>query len=64
MSWRLAIAVLLPIIGGFELDRRLNTSPWLSIAGFALAIAGVLIVIKQMLQQVGQMPVPKKGQHS
>lgn len=52
MSWRLAIVVLVPIIGGFELDKRLNTTPALSILGFLLAGAGVAIVLKQMLQQL------------
>ena len=64
MSWRLAIVVLVPIIGGFELDRRLNISPWLSIAGFILAMAGMFVVLKQMLRQVGHMPIAKKGQQS
>lgn len=64
MSWRLAVVVLVPIIGGFALDRRFNSSPLLSISGFILAIAGVAVVIRQMLQQVAQLPVPKKGQSS
>lgn len=67
MSWRLAIVVLVPIIGGFELDQRLKTSPLLTITGFVLAIAGMAIVLWQMLQTVNQMPVPSapnKEKHS
>lgn len=52
MSWRLAIVVLVPIIGGFELDKDWHTSPVLSIIGFLLAGAGVAIVLKQTLKQV------------
>lgn len=52
MSWRLAIVVLVPVIGGFELDKRLGTSPALSILGFLLAGGGVAVVLKQMLKQL------------
>ena len=64
MSWRLAIVVLLPIIGGFELDQRLKTTPLLTIVGFGLAMAGMALVLWQMLQDVNRMTTPKKGQHS
>ena len=64
MSWRLAIVVLVPVIGGFELDGYLGTMPWLSIAGFVLAAAGMFVVLKQMLREVSRMPVPKKEQRS
>jgi protein-S-isoprenylcysteine O-methyltransferase Ste14 len=60
MSWRLAIVVLVPIIGGFELDRRLHTTPLLIITGFLLAMAGMALVLWQMLQTVNSLPPPKK----
>lgn len=63
MSWRLAIVVLVPIIGGFELDQRLHTGPLLTLSGFLLAMAGMAIVLWQMLQEVNQLPVAKKGKH-
>ncbi len=34
MSWQLAIVVLVPIIGGFELDKILGTVPVLTMIGF------------------------------
>jgi len=52
MSWRLAVVVLLPLIGGVELDKKLNTSPWFTIVGFLLAMAGAGLVMWQTLQQV------------
>ena len=52
MSWRLAIVVLVPIIGGFELDRRLQTTPLLTIVGFLLAMVGMAAVLRQMLREV------------
>jgi F0F1-type ATP synthase assembly protein I len=49
MSWRLAIAVLVPIIGGFELDKHLGTTPALTILGFLLAMAGLFFILKRSL---------------
>ena len=59
MSWRLAVVVLVPIIGGFELDRRLNTSPLLTIVGFLLAMAGMAVVMWQTLQTANNLAAPK-----
>lgn len=50
MSWRLAIAVLVPIIGGYELDQRLKLTPLLTITGFLLAMGGMALVMWQTLQ--------------
>ncbi|HET7060523.1 MAG TPA: AtpZ/AtpI family protein [Candidatus Saccharimonadales bacterium] len=59
MSWRLAVAVLVPIIGGFELDSHLGTTPLLTVIGFLVAIAGVVIVMRQTVRTANQMPVAK-----
>jgi F0F1-type ATP synthase assembly protein I len=69
MSWQLAVAVLLPIIGGFELDRALNTKPFLTITGFILAIAGVSFIVWRQYQVVRSLPIPpmppkSKASHS
>jgi F0F1-type ATP synthase assembly protein I len=60
MSWRLAIAVLVPIIGGFELDKKLDTSPLYMILGFALAMLGMGLVFWRTLQAASHIPVAKK----
>lgn len=49
MSWRLAIAVLVPIIGGYELDRHLGITPALTILGFLVAMAGLFFILKRTL---------------
>lgn len=59
MSWRLAIVVLVPIIGGFELDQRWHTEPAFLIIGFLVAGAGTAIILKQTLDQYS--PVPPKA---
>lgn len=46
MSWRLAIVVLAPIIGGFELDKHLGVTPALTMVGFLLAMAGLFFILK------------------
>lgn len=45
MSWQLAIVVLVPILGGFQLDKKFGTSPALFILGFVLALAGMVLVV-------------------
>jgi F0F1-type ATP synthase assembly protein I len=59
MSWRLAIAVLVPIIGGFKLDEKLKTTPLLTIVGFLLAMGGMALVMWQTLQAANKIPAPK-----
>ncbi len=65
MSWQLAIVVLVPIIGGFELDQKLNTLPALTIVGFLVAMAGMGAVVWRQLQ-IFSPPVttPSKGHRS
>lgn len=59
MSWRLALVVLIPIIGGYELDSKLGTTPLLTILGFLLAMAGSGLVMWRTLQVANDKPVPK-----
>ncbi|MGH7157017.1 MAG: AtpZ/AtpI family protein [Candidatus Saccharimonadales bacterium] len=54
MSWRLAIAVLVPVIGGFELDKHLNTTPALTIIGFLLAMAGLFFILKSTVAKADE----------
>ena len=56
MSWRLALSVLVPIIGGVELDKHFGTAPVLLIAGFVVAIALAIVTIRRTLQLSKQLP--------
>lgn len=60
MSWRLALAVLIPIIGGYELDSRFGTTPLLTLTGFVLAMAGFGLVLWRTTQAVSQIPAGTK----
>ena len=65
MSWQLAIVVLVPIIGGFELDKWLDTLPALTIAGFFMAMTGMGLVVWRQLQLYAPPAAPKRnGAHS
>jgi hypothetical protein len=63
MSWQLAIVVLVPIIGGFQLDKKLDILPVLTVAGFIVAMAGMALVVWHQLQ-VFTPPAPHKGARS
>ena len=54
MSWRLALVVLVPIIGGFKLDQALGMEPVLTITGFLLAMGGMALVMWRTLQVANQ----------
>lgn len=56
MSWRLAFSVLVPIVGGYELDKHFSTSPILFIIGFALAIVLSVVTIRRTLKLANQLP--------
>lgn len=59
MSWQLAIVVLVPIIGGAELDKHLGTTYALTMVGLLVAIVASSIVVWRSLQVANQQPVPK-----
>ncbi len=52
MSWQMALAVLIPIVGGYYLDQHFKTSPWITLGGALLAIILVVLVIKRTLHQL------------
>lgn len=64
MSWQMALVVLIPIVGGFELDKRLNTLPAFTIIGFVLAMVGMALVVRRQLRQFGPGPSLKDGKGS
>ena len=59
MSWRLALVVLVPIVGGYELDSHFGTTPILTILGFMLAMVGTGYVMWRTLQVANNVPAPK-----
>lgn len=51
MSWRLAVVVLVPILGGFQLDKLLDTLPALTIIGFIIAMGGMGFVVWRAIKE-------------
>lgn len=58
MSWQLAVAVLVPVIGGAQLDKKLGTSHVFLFMGLALAIALSILVMWHSLQAANKLPTP------
>lgn len=58
MSWQLAVVVLVPVIGGVELDKAAGTTVYTFIGlGLALVLSGV--VMWRAMQTANRLPVPK-----
>ena len=51
MSWRLAIVVLVPIVGGFYIDKALGMLPVFTILGFFVAMAGMALVVWRQVKE-------------
>ena len=59
MSWQLAVVVLLPVIGGAELDKHLGTRYIFTLIGLLVAVVASSVVVWRALQTANQLPVPK-----
>lgn len=57
MSWRLSLGVVVPIVAGTELDNALHTTPLFLLTGFALAIAGTVLIIRRTVRAANEHPV-------
>ena len=55
LSWRLALTVLIPIIGGLSLDKRFDTSPSYTITGFMLAVVCGCMAVWATVKEVNQL---------
>lgn len=59
MSWQLALAVLVPIVGGVELDKKLHMHNVLLFVGLALAVLLSTVVMWRAMQTANNLPTPK-----
>lgn len=53
MGWQLAITILVPVIIGVQLDKRLDSAPSYTLAALFLAIGMSVVVINKTIKQVG-----------
>lgn len=60
MSWQLAVVVLVPILGGYQLDTTFDLSPLLTLVGFFIAMVGTALVVWRQLQALPPA-IPKES---
>ncbi|MCL4357731.1 hypothetical protein M1512_02450 [Patescibacteria group bacterium] len=65
MSWQLALVVLVPLVGGFELDKHFHIFPALTITGAVIAVVGYFLIVRRMYKQYSNRSIdssiPKGG---
>jgi len=59
MGWQLAVVVLLPVIGGAELDKHLGGKHLWVFIGLGVAFVASTMVMWQAVQLANRLPVPK-----
>jgi len=59
MSWQLALVVLVPVIGGVQLDKAFGTKYVCTFIGLGLALLGSGLVMWRTMQAANRLPVPK-----
>jgi F0F1-type ATP synthase assembly protein I len=52
MSWQMALAVLIPIVGGYYLDQALKTTPWITLIGVVLAFVLVALIVRRTISEL------------
>lgn len=55
LSWRLAVTVLVPVIGGIWLDKRFDTTPSYTITGFMLAVVFGCMAVWATVKEVNKL---------
>lgn len=61
MSWQLAIVVLVPILVGSQLDKRLDLTPTMTVLGFIIAMIGTGLIMWKQMQLYGPNVPTHKG---
>lgn len=59
MSWQLAVAVLVPVLGGVELGKHLGSQTAWVLVGLVVALIGSGMVMRRAMQAANRLPVPK-----
>lgn len=60
MTWKMAIVIIVPIVGGYKLDQLAGTSPALIIIGFLVAMAGMFVVMARAVKRADQLMSTKE----
>lgn len=54
LGWRLAITVLVPLVGGIKLDQHFHSSPSYTLAGFMIAAAAGAAAVWSTVKEVNK----------
>ncbi len=52
MSWQMAIAVMVPIVGGYYLDQHFKLANWFIFGWFVIAVALVVLIVRRTIKQL------------
>ena len=58
MSWQLAIVILIPVLGGYQLDKHMDTTLY-TFVGLGLAFIASGVVMWRTMQLANSLPTPK-----
>lgn len=61
MSWQMAIAVLVPIVGGYYLDQYFKTTPLITLLGMVAALALVILIVRKTIAELPDYTKIKGG---
>ncbi len=63
LSFRLAITVLIPLVGGIKIDQRYDSAPSFTLAGIVLAISFGTAAVMSTVKEVNELQAEesKKG---
>ncbi len=61
LSWRLALTVLIPVIGGVALDNKFDTSPSFVLIGLMFAAVAACIAIWSTVQEVNKLQAEEES---
>lgn len=53
LAWQLALAVIVPIVGGYILDQHYHKAPWLTLCGLFVAAVGVFGILSKVIIEAG-----------
>ncbi|MCW1907743.1 MAG: AtpZ/AtpI family protein [Candidatus Saccharibacteria bacterium] len=54
LSWRLAITIVVPLVGGVKLDEKFNSSPSWTLTGIFIAVAAGCAAVWATVKEVNQ----------
>jgi len=55
MSWQLLVILVVPLVGGHLLDVHYKTSPVWMCLGMAVALVGIIVVVRQTVRQLNEI---------